>query len=114
MRPEHWERIKELFEAALDRAEPERSSFLAQACVGDETLRQEVESLLSAHLNANEFMRAAVFDQPVASGAQDLTSSTFAVDEVISDRFKVLRFIGRGGWAKCTRPAIWIAMRGWR
>jgi serine/threonine protein kinase/tetratricopeptide (TPR) repeat protein len=97
MHPERWERIKELFEAALNRAEPERSSFLVQACVGDESLRREVESLLSAHIHASKFMQAPVFDEPAALCAQDLSSSTFAVDEVISGRFKVLRFIGRGG-----------------
>jgi tetratricopeptide (TPR) repeat protein len=97
MSPERWERIKELIEAALERPEPERASFLDEACSGDEPLRQEVVSLLKWHHHAGEFMEAPAFQQHAALLVQDLPPSTFAVDEVISGRFQVLRFIGRGG-----------------
>ncbi len=32
MTPQRWERIKELFEAALERSPEERSAFVAEAC----------------------------------------------------------------------------------
>jgi serine/threonine protein kinase len=97
MSPERWERIKELFEAALDRSEPERSSFLVKECSGDEPLRREVESLLSGHRRAGDFLEAPAFQQHAALLVRDLPPSTFGVEEVISGRFQVLRFIGRGG-----------------
>ena len=47
MRPEQtqelWGRIERLWNAALERAQPERAAFLAEACEGDEELRREVE-----------------------------------------------------------------------
>ena len=44
-----WDKIKELFEAALERDPEDRTEFLRQACGSDVSLRQEVESLLSAY-----------------------------------------------------------------
>jgi hypothetical protein len=49
MTPERWQQIKAVFNSALERAADERSSFLDEACAGDESLRSEVESLLSSH-----------------------------------------------------------------
>jgi serine/threonine protein kinase/Tol biopolymer transport system component len=47
MQPERQRnRITELYHAALARPEVERDAFLQTACAGDESLRQEVESLL--------------------------------------------------------------------
>jgi hypothetical protein len=45
------QQIEELYNAALERAEGERASFLAQACAGDEKLRRELESLLGATID---------------------------------------------------------------
>ena len=47
MDPDRWRQIKELCHEARARAEGERAAFLAEACAGDEALRQEVESLLN-------------------------------------------------------------------
>jgi len=44
-----WTKIKELFGAALEREPQERKAFLREACEGDATLREEIESLLEAH-----------------------------------------------------------------
>jgi serine/threonine-protein kinase len=46
MRPERWQQLDQLLGAALERPPAERAAFLAEACAGDEVLRQEVESLL--------------------------------------------------------------------
>jgi serine/threonine protein kinase/Tol biopolymer transport system component len=57
---ERWQRVKELFEAALERGPAERAAFLTQACAGDEATRQEVESLLAAHDGDAGFMNTPV------------------------------------------------------
>jgi serine/threonine protein kinase len=44
--PERWGRIKEVFSAARERPESQRSDFLDTACKGDGELRAEVEGLL--------------------------------------------------------------------
>ena len=51
-----WNRVKELIEAALDRAPDERGAFVRQACGDDGALRAEVESLLAAIEQAGTFI----------------------------------------------------------
>ena len=48
MTGERWQRVRSLFEAAVERPPAERASFLAAETVSDEALRREVESLLAA------------------------------------------------------------------
>jgi hypothetical protein len=50
---ERWQQIERLYHEALARAASERGAFLASACVGDETLRREVESLLAQPVSAD-------------------------------------------------------------
>ena len=56
MKSESWPKVKEIFEAALARPAAERAAFLDQACAGDQSLRQEVESLLKSYGEAESFM----------------------------------------------------------
>jgi eukaryotic-like serine/threonine-protein kinase len=45
---ERWQRIKALFQAAVERPAAERTAFLSAAAGDDEALRREVESLLAS------------------------------------------------------------------
>ena len=47
MTPERWRQIEHVYLSTLEREESQRSSFLKEACAGDEELRKEVESLLA-------------------------------------------------------------------
>jgi eukaryotic-like serine/threonine-protein kinase len=44
--PDRWRQLSELYHAALTRDGPDRPAFIAEACVGDDALRHEIESLL--------------------------------------------------------------------
>ena len=46
---EEWERLKQLFNEALELEPEARVRFLAKACAGQDALREEVESLLAHH-----------------------------------------------------------------
>jgi eukaryotic-like serine/threonine-protein kinase len=46
MPPERWQQIEKIYYSALELEDRQRVAFLEKACVGDEALRQEVESLL--------------------------------------------------------------------
>ena len=48
MRPEHWSRVKRLFEAALEKPPTERAAYLEGLSELDPDLREEVERLLGA------------------------------------------------------------------
>jgi serine/threonine-protein kinase len=50
-----WHRIKEIFQAAIERAPNDRSAFVEQACGEDQAVHQEVVSLLAAHHEAGAF-----------------------------------------------------------
>ena len=56
MTPERWREIERLYYAALELDAAERAAFLNQACGGDEGLCREVESLLTYHGTANDFV----------------------------------------------------------
>jgi WD40 repeat protein/tRNA A-37 threonylcarbamoyl transferase component Bud32 len=56
MKPERWEQIERLYFAARERAPGLHAAFLDQACAGDESLRQEVESLLASDEQAGDFL----------------------------------------------------------
>jgi hypothetical protein len=46
MNSERWQKVKELFDAALELAPAKRRKFLDKSCGGDNDLRREVEKLL--------------------------------------------------------------------
>ena len=56
MTPEHWKRVGELFEAAVEREPAARAEFLARAAAGETALAEEVLRLLASDKNAGTFM----------------------------------------------------------
>jgi len=54
---EQWNRVKDLFDAALERQSNERDAFLRSACGTDLELRSEIESLLAAYERADGLSR---------------------------------------------------------
>src|SRR5215471_1941057 len=81
--PQHWERIKWLYNAALGRDANEREAFLAEACAGDESLRDEVESLLHCDARAEQFMESPALEVAAKLLAEEQAQS--GVDTAISD-----------------------------
>src|SRR5262245_36453418 len=95
MTPENWERIKALFEAALQQAPAERASFFAKNCP-EEDFRAQVDKMLADHDKAGSFLSDPVLGSPprkaLRTGASDLTSG-----EIVAGRFKIVRMLGKGG-----------------
>jgi hypothetical protein len=52
MKAERWEKVIDLFQSALERAPEERDAFLDETCHDDESMRREVQSLLTSHERA--------------------------------------------------------------
>jgi eukaryotic-like serine/threonine-protein kinase len=48
MTPERWQQIRDVLEKALELAPGERSAFLERACSSDQSMRQEVDTLLNS------------------------------------------------------------------
>jgi serine/threonine protein kinase/Tol biopolymer transport system component len=53
MTPERWQRVRDVLEQALELAPGKRARFLEVACASDTSLREEVQSFLSADDNAS-------------------------------------------------------------
>jgi eukaryotic-like serine/threonine-protein kinase len=103
MEPERWQKVKELFGAALERPSAERGAFLAEACASDSSLRAEVESLLNAHQEASSTASSAAAGA-LAAQAGRATEDTFPGRRIGS--YQVLHRIGLGGMA-----AVYVAVR---
>jgi predicted ATPase/predicted Ser/Thr protein kinase len=88
------ERIGQLYHAALDLPRDSRSAFLIGACIGDDELRQEVESLLAAHEQAGEFIASPAIN--VAAKWMARHDDADGVSGTIG-HYEVLSLIGRGG-----------------
>jgi eukaryotic-like serine/threonine-protein kinase len=94
MQPQRWQQIDELFHAAIKVEPSERPAFLAQACAGDETLRTEVESLVSSHGMGDSF-----FETPAADVAAELLAEAEArlTSGQTIGPYKILSLLGSGG-----------------
>src|SRR5215813_10336130 len=55
MNPQRWQKIDELFQQAYSLPPQARQAFLNQACLGDDDLRREIESLLAKQSEAGDF-----------------------------------------------------------
>jgi len=70
-----WDRVKQVFEAALSARPDERSAYVRNACAGDRALQAEVESMLAAHERAGSFAErpaletVGVLERRLRSGA---------------------------------------------
>ncbi|MBZ5656959.1 MAG: protein kinase [Acidobacteriia bacterium] len=95
MNPEQWERIKEIFASALEQDPSRRAEFLRQACRGDDSVRAELESLLSTYDSVGATGKAL----RAAPGDEDLAGQKIGP-------YRVLRQIGVGGMG-----AVYLAVR---
>src|SRR5437870_1475445 len=94
MTRERWQKVKEIFQSALERAPGERSAFLASACGGDELLRKEVESLLASHEKSGEFIDSPAYEAAAKLIVDD--KAEMKPDQTIGS-YEITSFISRGG-----------------
>lgn len=94
MATERWQRIEELFHATLQLEAAERAGYLLSECVGDEVLRREVESLITASENSPAFIDAPALSLGMRVLSDGVTE--FPVGRSIG-HYKIIRLLGRGG-----------------
>jgi eukaryotic-like serine/threonine-protein kinase len=90
MTSKNWSRIKEIVDEAIHRMPEERQAFLDVACGGNDSVRREVDSLLSSLERAEGFMDAPAFE------AVTEQIDTLNEGEVIG-HYELLRKLGEGG-----------------
>jgi Tol biopolymer transport system component/predicted Ser/Thr protein kinase len=94
MNPERWKRIGELFLRALEYDDAGRTAFLDKACAGDESLREEVESLIASHEQADTFIERPAIEAAAQMIAED--RARLAAGQRIG-HYEIIRLLGEGG-----------------
>jgi serine/threonine protein kinase len=92
--PQNWQRVKEIFQGALERQGTERASFLDRECRDQTAVREEVESLLRSYEIAGSFMEAPAVAQAaesLAGAGQKLTPGQRV------KQYQIVNLIGEGG-----------------
>jgi hypothetical protein len=92
MTPEQWERVKQVYEATLGIESAKRTAFLDSACQSDSEVRVEVERLFVE-------IPSSFLGEPLLPQANllPLRNATFSDGDLISGRYKILRFLAKGG-----------------
>jgi hypothetical protein len=100
MTPARLQKIDELFQAAVARPAEERDAFLEEACAGEESLRREVEALIAADSETDDFAQVAK--------ASPLNGQPPTIILISSGKRSAVTKLSlrsrRAGWAKCSSP----------
>ncbi len=104
MERERWQRVEQLYHAALELAENERENFLEESCSGDYALRREVESLLTQESKAAEFLEAPALGRKVRDlGHEEAAANRSKDDDSLGltgktiSHYRVIEKLGGGG-----------------
>lgn len=101
MTTERWDRIKDVFDAALQHEHASRAAYLTRACVGDDDLLNEVQSLLAAYEDAGTF-----FEHPLMGPARSVGEHADPMTNRLIGPYRILRRAGQGGMAD-----VYLAVR---
>ncbi|MEP7367175.1 MAG: serine/threonine-protein kinase [Acidobacteriota bacterium] len=99
--PARWQRVEEVFQAALDLECDARERMLFETCAGDDALRHEVQSLLQAYVSAGDRMGDAIRDT-----ALHVVSSGELSEGQHVGAYRILKRLARGGMG-----AVYLAER---
>jgi len=94
MTPEMWQRLKPIYDAALELPESECTQFVEQACGNDLELKRELLALLKASTEATW-----IGDKPIINFPDSFATnvSPFSIGEVVMKRFEIVRYLDTGG-----------------
>ena len=95
MKPERWQKLDQLFHSALECTSGERDVFVAEACQGDDALRQELQSMIAHHCQAGSFIEHPAYEVAAETMAEDEPSDSLIGKSIGS--YLVQKMLDRGG-----------------
>lgn len=107
-----WERVEDIYHAALPLGDDERTAYVADACTGDASLYEEVASLLAADAGAADFLREPAAGLAWTLLADEGLTGTLVATEApprapadligtkVADRYEVTDKLGEGGFGE--------------
>jgi tetratricopeptide (TPR) repeat protein len=107
MTPEHWRRVNQIFHYASELPHEAQAAFLQSQCGDDAEIQALVRSMLDAELCQgllDESPWSAFFSAIAANRGESPSAAPLPLDapafqpgKVLSSRYRILRFVSRGG-----------------
>ena len=98
MNPERWQRIEQIYHAAMETAADRRAGLLGELCGDDDALRREVEEFLAVNEQTGGFLSTPAFELEAKRIAAENVGPNLAIEvgEELS-HYKILSHLGSGG-----------------
>jgi serine/threonine protein kinase len=98
MTAEQWERVKQTTADALEQSPVGRTDFVNSACADDpRVLREVLRLVLQAEVSGEAFLSDPPWTLRSFLQHQSRQMASFSVGQVVSGRFRIDRFLNRGG-----------------
>jgi len=94
MSPNQYQKVKEVFQAAIDETPSRRAEVLNRCCNGDIEVREAVEKMLSSHDEDNDFIETPAY---AVAAELLLENQNPTIEGKRIGNYKILREIGHGG-----------------
>lgn len=94
---DRWQRIKEIFQSAQGKTPTERLEFLDEVCGDDQSLREEVEALLTADDSNADFLSTPAYEFAAGMLSDEEPDATEFANGQKVGRYTILCPLGAGG-----------------
>ena len=107
---ERWERVKRVVDEALGKSVAQRDRFVREACAGDESLLEEVASLLRyeqesllERVPGGSVEPTRALPSALTPRAVDLPYGRFSPGAILASRYRIIERVGKGGMGEVYR-----------